>query len=140
MAIGSGGTLEKKLMEQQDITSTIIASAFKVHNTLGFGFLESVYQNAMIIELRKQGFRVEKQFPLEVYYEGQIVGDFKADLLVNHGIIIELKAVTQLQVAHEVQLVNYLNAHGSPFGLLINFGLSVEVKRKFRDYAPPKTD
>ncbi|MCB0636307.1 MAG: GxxExxY protein, partial [Lewinella sp.] len=92
-------------MEQQDITSTIIASAFKVHNTLGFGFLESVYQNAMIIELRKQGFRVEKQFPLEVYYEGQIVGDFKADLLVNHGITIELKAVTQLQVAHEVQLV-----------------------------------
>ncbi len=121
-------------MEFNDGSKLIIASAFKVFNTLGSGYLEKVYENALRIELKKQGFSVEQQYPIPVYYEDEMVGDFFADLLVNDNLIIELKAVENLHSKHEAQLVNYLTATGIEVGLLINFGSSVVVKRKYRDY------
>jgi len=99
----------------------------------GFGFLESVYKKAMVIELTKNNFKVESEKPLKVYYDDQIVGDFYIDLFVEDFIVVELKSVQELAKEHEVQLVNYLNGIKKNIGLLINFGPSgVEVKRKFR--------
>lgn len=123
-------------MEFNDGSKEIIACAYKVFNTLGSGYLEKVYENALRIELVKQGFDVEQQYPIPVYYADEIVGDFFADLLVNGSIIIELKAVENLHSKHEAQLVNYLTATEIEIGLLINFGSSVHIKRKYRDYKP----
>ena len=121
-------------MEYEELTKTIIACAYKVYNTLGYGFLESVYEKAMLIELDKIGFLAEFQKEILVNYDGQIVGEFKADILVEDIVIVELKSVRILSKAHEVQLVNYLSATQKSVGLLINFGeKSVEVKRKVRD-------
>lgn len=116
-----------------DLTGQIIGLAMKVHRTLGPGFLESIYQKALLYELAKAGFKVESDRPIQVKYEGVIVGDFKADLVVNDELIVELKAVSGIVVEHEVQLVNYLAATGKDIGLLINFGgRSLEFKKKFR--------
>jgi len=105
----------------------------KVHSTLGPGFLESVYQNALIWELHKSGFKSDAQKPISVQYDGQIVGAFAADLLVNDSVIIEVKAIQTLAKPHEVQLVNYLTATGLNEGLLLNFGAErLEFKKKFR--------
>jgi len=123
-------------MEYQDITHEIIGAAYAVHKVLGAGFLEKVYENALAIELRKRGFEVSQQTPINVFYHDQVVGEYYADLVVNGCIIIELKAVANLSPEHEVQLVNYLNGSQQEFGLLINFGPSVVVKRKFRTYLP----
>jgi GxxExxY protein len=116
------------------ITQKIIACAYKVHNTLGAGFLEKVYENSMVIELKKDGMSVEQQFPVPVFYENIQVGDYYADLFVNNEVVVELKAVENLTKQHEVQVVNYLNGIGHEIGLLINFGTSVTVKRKYRKY------
>jgi len=97
-------------MEHKDITEKIIGCAYRVHNQLGFGFLESVYKRAMVIELKNSNLRVEEENPLKVYYDGQIAGEFFIDLLVEDEIIVELKSVQNLIKEHEVQLVNYLNA------------------------------
>jgi GxxExxY protein len=100
---------------------------------MGHRFLESVYEQCMLIELRKLGLRVENQHPIKVYYDGQVVGNFEADLFVEEAVIVELKAVSVLLQVHEVQLVNYLKATGIDVGLLLNFGEQrVEVKRKMR--------
>lgn len=116
-----------------DLNGQVIGLAMKVHRALGPGFLESVYQKALLYELAKAGFQVESDRLIQVVYEGVIVGDFKADLIVNAELIIELKAVSCLIVEHEVQLVNYLTATGKDIGLLINFGgRSLEFKKKFR--------
>jgi len=116
-----------------DLTGRVIGLAMKVHRTLGPGFLESVYQKALLYELAKAGLKVESDQLIQVRYEGVIVGDFKADLIVNDELIVELKAVSGLIVEHEVQLVNYLAATGKDNGLLINFGgRSLEFKKKFR--------
>ena len=120
-------------MKHSELTGTIIECAYRVHNTLGFGFLETVYQNALIIELLKTGLNVEKEKPIKVLYENQIVGDYIADIVVEETVILELKAVKELHAVHEVQLVNYLKATGTEVGLLINFGESVEIKRKILD-------
>ena len=105
----------------------------KVYRTLGPGFLESVYQKALLYELTKAGFKVASDKLIQVRYEGVIVGDFKADLIVNDELIVELKAVSGFVVEHEVQLVNYLTATGIELGLLLNFGArSLEFKKKFR--------
>ena len=121
-------------MEYVELTNTIIGCAFRVYNILGYGFLESVYEKAMLIELNKAGLRAEFQKEILVHYDGQIVGEFKADIFVEDVIIVELKSVRMLSKAHEVQLVNYLLATQKSVGLLINFGeKSVEVKRKIRD-------
>ena len=127
-------------MKDRELTKTIIGCAFKVHNTLGHGFLEKVYENALRIELAKQGLEVKQQEPIKVYYEGHVVGDYYADLWIEDRVIVELKAVRALSKAHEVQLVNYLTATGVDTGLLLNFGPSVEVKRKFREYKPGQSE
>jgi GxxExxY protein len=120
-------------MTADDLTHIIIGCAYKVHNTLGPGFLEKVYENALRIELEKAGFRVKQQEPINVVYDAHIVGQYYADLWVNERVVVELKAALVLAKAHEVQLVNYLTATGINDGLLINFGPSVQVKRKFRE-------
>ena len=120
-------------MEYEDITEKIIGCAYRVYNKMGYGFLESVYENCLLIELHKAGLNVKSQMPITVYYEDEIVGKFVADMMINNDIIIELKSVRKIVKAHEVQLVNYLVATGKPVGLLINFGENgVEVKRKVR--------
>ena len=121
-------------MINDELTEKIIACAYKVHNTLGAGFLEKVYENAMMIELRKRGLFAEQQKSILVYYEGEIVGDFYADLIVENEIIVELKAIEKLARVHEVQTVNYLNGIEKEIGLLINFGSSVNIRRKFKTY------
>jgi GxxExxY protein len=121
-------------MEERELTEKIIGCAYHVYNKLGFGFLESVYEKCMLIELHKAGLTAEPQKSITVYYENQIVGEFKADILVNDKIILELKSVRRIIEAHEVQLVNYLFATGKKIGLLLNFGeRKVEVKRKVKD-------
>jgi len=118
---------------EYDLAGQVIGLAMKVHRTLGPGFLESVYQEALLYELVKSGFKVESYQPIKVHYEGIIVGDFKADLIVNDELIVELKAVSGITVEHEVRLVNYLAATGKDIGLLVNFGgRSLEFKKKFR--------
>jgi len=120
-------------MKHDEITHKIIGAAYNVYKQLGFGFLESVYKKAMIIEVNKYDLYVEEEKPLKVYYDKSVVGEFYADLYVENQIIVELKSVQRLVKGHEVQLVNYLNALNKESGLLINFGPSqVEVKRKFR--------
>jgi GxxExxY protein len=117
-------------MKHEDLTSKIIACAYKVHNTLGFGFLETVYQNALLIELKKAGLHTENEKKIKVYYQNQLVGDYAADIIVEDTVILELKSVKDLHPAHSAQLINYLKATGIEIGLLINFAESVQIKRK----------
>ncbi|RZB33480.1 MAG: hypothetical protein SRB2_04033 [Desulfobacteraceae bacterium Eth-SRB2] len=124
-------------MKYSDLTEKIIKAAYKVHNVLGFGFLEKVYQNALIIELRKMGLSILSEEPITVYYENEIVGEYVADIVVEGKVILELKAVKELIEIHEVQLVNYLKATSIEVGLLINFGHSVQIKRKVFDKIKP---
>jgi len=121
-------------MEHEDVTEKIIGCAYRVYNEMGFGFLESVYEKCLLIELQKAGLNAESQEPITVTYHGQVVGDFVADIIVDDNVIVELKSVRRIISAHEVQLVNYLVATGKPVGLLINFGeCRVKVKRKLRE-------
>jgi len=123
-------TLEAAL-EYKDLTEQIIGCAYRVYNRMGFGFLESVYEKCLLIELRKLGLEAKAQQPIIVHYEAEAVGEFVADVLVEDTVIVELKSVRTLTTAHEVQLVNYLKATGKPVGLLLNFGVnSVEVRRR----------
>lgn len=117
-------------MLHKEITSKIIAAFYAVYNTLGYGFLEKVYENALIIELEKRGLTVRQQVPIQVYYEGKVVGEYFADLLVGDKVIVELKAVKEIIDAHEAQLVNYLKATNIEVGLLLNFGTEAKFKRK----------
>jgi len=114
----------------EEITKKIIKSYFKVYNTLGYGFLEKVYENAIAIELRKNGLEVKCQQPIKVLYESEIVGEYFADIVVNGVVVIELKAVKEISEVHECQLVNYLRATNIELGLLLNFGKEAEYKRK----------
>ena len=119
--------------KRYDLCGQIIGAAMKVHSTLGPGFLESVYQNALRWELQKLGLKVDVQKPITVHYDGQVVGIFTADLLVNDSLILELKANQLLVKAYEVQLVNYLVATGIDEGLLLNLGAErLEYKKKSR--------
>lgn len=112
-----------------EFTEKIISSAFEVHKTLGFGFAEKVYENALRVELENRGFSVDQQKGLTVFYKNTIVGDYIADLIINDIIIVEVKAIKSIDKAHEAQLINYLKATGIKLGLIINFGTSVNVKR-----------
>ncbi len=114
----------------KEITSKIIQAFYKVYNTLGYGFLEKVYENAMRIEISKSGLHVEQQKNIKVFYESEQVGDYYADLLVENLIIVELKAAETICDEHETQLLNYLKATDIEVGLLINFGKKAEIKRK----------
>jgi len=116
--------------KHSELTSEIIQAAYYVYNYFGFGHLESVYEKALMIRLGEMGFQVECQKPIKVYFEGELVGDFRADLVVNNTVIIELKAVEKLHPRHEVQLVNYLKCTEIEVGLLINFGDELKFKRK----------
>ncbi len=121
-------------MEYRELTENIIGCAYRVYNRMGFGFLESVYEKCMLIELRKVGLNAETQKPITVYYEDEIVGEFVADIIVNDSIILELKSVRRIIKIHEVQLVNYLVATGKSVGLILNFGeRKVEIKRKIKN-------
>ena len=121
-------------MKHSDITEKIIACTYTVYNKLGFGFLEKVYENALMIELKKAGLHAEQQRPVKIHYEEEIVGDYIADIIVENKIILELKAVDKILDIHEIQLKNYLKATGIEVGLLINFGKSMEIKRKFVNF------
>ena len=116
-----------------DLTEKIIGAFYKVYNTLGYGFSEKVYENALAHELRKLSLKVEPQARIVVYYDGEIVGEYQADLVVNGVVIVELKAVRQLADEHEAQLLNYLKATPIEVGLLLNFGPKAEIKRKVYD-------
>jgi GxxExxY protein len=110
-----------KLLEGA-LTEQILAAAFKVHNALGCGFLEKVYENAMVVELSRARIPVEQQQVIQVKYDGVIVGDYQADLIVDNRVLLECKAVNQLDSVHEAQLLNYLRATGIRVGLPLNFG------------------
>ncbi|HET9679238.1 MAG TPA: GxxExxY protein [Gammaproteobacteria bacterium] len=113
-------------------TEIVIGAAYRVHNTLGAGFSEKVYENSLAIELKREGLQIEQQKNIAVFYQKQPVGNFVADIVINENIICEIKAVDTLIKQHEMQLVNYLVATDLDVGLLINFGKSVVVKRKSR--------
>lgn len=120
-------------MHLESTTKQIIGCAYRVYNSMGFGFLEAVYEKCMTIELAKTGLQFESQKPITVRYDGQVVGEFIADLHVEGPIIVELKSTRTIVQAHEIQLVNYLVATGTDVGLLINFAEhKVELKRKTR--------
>lgn len=122
-------------MEHEKLTEKILGCAMRVHSALGPGFLEIVYQKAMEHEFQKAGLLFFSQKPIRVIYDGVIVGDFVADMLVEGVVMIENKAVQSLAPAHEIQLVNYLTATGIEIGLLLNFGgPKLEFKRKHRTY------
>ena len=117
-------------MIEEELTGQIIKAFYKVYNTLGHGFLESVYKNSMLLEITEQGLEVEAEKAIAVYYKGRIVGTFFADLVVNSKVIVELKAMEAIVPAHEAQLINYLRATEIEVGLLFNFGKMPELKRK----------
>lgn len=116
-------------MLHKELTDIIIGSFYNVYNKLGHGFLEKVYENALAIELRKSDLNVKQQDNLKVFYEGELVGDYFADIVVNDLIILELKAAESLRSEHFVQLTNYLKATDKELGLLLNFGKKPEFKR-----------
>ena len=121
---------DKANLIDEDLTAAILASFYAVYNELGNGFLESVYENALAIALEEAGFPVARQVPMQVRFRDRIVGEFRADLVVDDRVLVEVKAVSQLVPAHEVQLVNYLKGMRIPVGLLLNFGPSPRFKRR----------
>ena len=114
----------------KELTSKIIAGFYTVYNELGFGFLEKVYENALLFELQRSGLSVERQKPIEVCYKEKQVGEYFADLIVENKVILELKAAESLCSEHELQLINYLKATNIEIGLLLNFGQKPEIRRK----------
>lgn len=118
-------------LKHSELTEKILRCSFEVHSQLGAGFLEKVYENALVIELAECGLPFEQQKQLLVHYKGHVVGAFVADLIVDDKIIVELKAVEKVTDIHEVQLKNYLCATGIEVGLLLSFGKSVQISRKF---------
>ena len=122
-------------MDVETLVRTVIECAKNIRRHLGPGYLESVYKNAMLVELKKQSLSYEIENPINVYYDNVLVGEFKADIVVENVLILELKAVQSLHMAHEIQLVNYITATGIDDGLLINFGSEeLQFKRKYRIY------
>lgn len=117
------------------LTEKIIGCAFTVSNSLGCGFLEKVYENAMMIELTKQGLKVEQQKSLNVFYDNRVVGEYFCDLFIEQEIIVELKTVKCIDEIHKAQLMNYLKACKKRFGLIINFANpKIEIKRMLNGY------
>ncbi len=114
----------------QDITDKILKAYFNVYNKLGNGFLEKVYEKALMIELQKLGLNAERQIPIEVFYEEVLIGNYFADILVEHCVIVEIKAIENLIAEHDAQLLNYLKATEIEVGLLLNFGPTPQFKRR----------
>jgi GxxExxY protein len=124
--------MNKNLLElkHKDLTEKIIEMFYKVYNKLGYGFLEKVYENAMMIEFKKAGVSAEAQVPIKVLYDSLIVGEYFTDILVEDKVIIEIKASKSISKENESQLINYLKATGIKVGLLLNFGPKPEIKRR----------
>ena len=117
-------------MKINEITYQINGAVFEVNRVLGAGFLEKVYENALIIELHERGLKTDSQVPLKVHYKGKVVGEYVVDIMVEDQVILELKSVDKLQKIHEAQLLNYLKATGMKVGLLINFKYpKADIKR-----------
>ena len=122
-------------MDLEELIKKVIQCVYNVRLQLSAGFLETVYQKALLIELKKNNILAEAEIPIEVYYDDSVVGEYRADIIVEKRIIIEIKAIQHLMSAHEAQLVNYLTATKIDCGLLINFGGErLEIKRKYRTY------
>ncbi|MBM3128646.1 MAG: GxxExxY protein [Chloroflexi bacterium] len=121
------------MYKRSEITEQVIKAFYNVYHKLGYGFLEKVYENAMMIELKKLGVKVESQARILVHYEGEVVGEYFADLFVEGKVIVELKAVQQIADEHEAQLLNYLKATPSEVGLILNFGSKPQIARKVYD-------
>jgi GxxExxY protein len=119
--------------KNEELTRHIIEIFYKVYNSLGYGFLEKVYENALMIEFKKSGLDAKPQTPIKVVYDRQIVGEYYIDLLVEDCVIVEIKASKSLAKKHEAQLLNYLKASRIEVGLLLNFGPTPEIKRKVFD-------
>jgi GxxExxY protein len=117
-------------MIHEETTSEIIQCFYRVYNTLGFGFLEKVYENALYLEMKNHGLLCSRQVPITAFYQGIAVGDYYADIIVDDKIILELKAADTLVEEHELQLINYLKATRIEIGLLLNFGKEPQVRRK----------
>jgi GxxExxY protein len=120
-------------LKYPDLTEAVICCFYTVYNKLGFGFLEKVYLNALLLELSRRGLTVSAQAPINVYYDGVIVGQYFADILVNNSLIVEIKTARNLLPEHEAQLLNYLKSTAVEVGLLLNFGPSPQIKRKLLD-------
>ena len=130
-------------MKHEEITKEIIGCAFEVSNELGAGFLESVYEKAMVIALAEKGLSCQPQHPIKVMFRERCVGDFYADILVEGKVMVELKAVKVIAPEHQAQVINYLNATGIEVGLLINFGNQKLEYRRFtrsQDYVPGRKE
>lgn len=122
-------------MDLEELIKKVIQCVYNVRLQLSAGFLETVYQKALLIELKKNNILAEAEIPIEVYYDDSVVGEYRADIIVEKRIIIEIKAIQHLMSAHEAQLVNYLTATKIDCGLLINFGGErLEIRRKYRTY------
>ncbi len=121
------------MYKHQETTEKIIKAFYTVYNNLGYGFLEKVYENAMVIELKKLGLCATQQSRIDVYYDNQIVGEYCADLLVEEKVLVELKASSQIADEHEAQLLNYLKATRNEIGLILNFGPKPQIARKIYD-------
>ncbi|MBK6620249.1 MAG: GxxExxY protein [Saprospirales bacterium] len=123
--------MERSNYLHSEITGLVLKAFFKVYNQLGYGFLEKVYENAMMIELRKMGLKCTQQTSIQVYYETEKVGSYLADIIVKDCVILELKAAENIAPEHEAQLVNYLRATDLEVGLLLNFGKSPNIPEKY---------
>ena len=121
------------LYKHADLTEQIIGAFYAVYSVLGYGFLENVYVKALMLELQKRGLKVRDEFPIRVYYDGQLIGEYFADIVVNEMVILEIKAAKALATEHEAQLLNYLKATPHEVGLLLNFGPKPETKRRAFD-------
>ncbi|MEM7114502.1 MAG: GxxExxY protein [Chloroflexota bacterium] len=127
----------KQTLLHQDLAKVVIGCFYTVYNTLGYGFLEKVYENALVIELRQKGLTVQQQFPIEVFYKGDTVGKYFADLLIEDKIILELKAAKIIAQSHLVQLQNYLKASQIELGFVFNFGPQPKFERRiFQNIMP----
>jgi len=120
-------------LKYKELTEKIIKIFYDVYNKLGYGFLEKIYENAMMIEFGKEGIPATSQSPIKVLYEKQVIGEYFADILVDDKVIVEIKASKKLDLEHEAQLLNYLKATNIEVGLLLNFGTKPEIKRKVFD-------
>ena len=117
-------------MKHKALTDTVLCCFYTVYNALGYGFLEKVYENALLMELEKRGVKATAQYPITVYYNNKSVGEYFADILVEDAVIIEIKAARHVLPEHDAQLLNYLKATEMEVGLLLNFGPSPEFKRR----------
>lgn len=120
-------------MKHGELTDQIIRAFYNVYNSLGYGFLEKVYENAMMLELQKNRVEAKAQWPIQVLYQGERVGEYFADMLVEEKVIVEIKAGRSIAPEHEAQLLNYLKATNIEVGLLLNFGPRTELQRKILD-------